>query len=60
MFFNLRIRIGEFLMKIGHLAEMTTIYYPERERDVYFGRTIRQWKQEQKLEEKSKKEIGCK
>ena len=49
MFFNLRIRIGEFLMEKGHLAEMTTIYYPERERGVYFGRTMEQWRREQKM-----------
>ena len=52
MFFKLKMHLGEFLMKIGYLVEMTIIYYPEIERGVYFGRTMKQWQYEQK--------IGCK
>ena len=49
MFFNIKVRLGEFLMKIGYLVEMTTIYYPERERGVYFVRTMKQWLYEQEI-----------
>lgn len=50
MFFYIKLFIGEWLYRLGYLAELTIDYYPQRA--VYFGRTMRKWKRQQKISEK--------
>lgn len=47
MFFNLKLLIGEWLFRIGYLAELTVIYCPTSKRGVYFGRTMREWERQE-------------
>ena len=50
MFFYLKLTLGEILFAVRYLAELCVIYLPERH--VHFGRTMRQWKRQERRRQK--------
>lgn len=47
MFFYLKRFLGEFLVSINYLAELTVVYRPTKQ--VHFGRTMRQFERQQRF-----------